>query len=153
MLIYLLSYGYGAIGCGTMPIKHRTDGLPGKYFSSPEQAISLITELLQEGDFKTLALFYDLSGSGIMLAELESGDFFIQREKPPVAHPAGFWRYKHPFAPGFTFEYVVPTDEEGIFSVHMAITIDQGAGQEPQVGYSDFRMVKSAQGWQVLPTR
>ena len=121
------------------------------YFSSPAEAIPIISELLQKKNFKVLARYYDLSNSEIKLSELESGDFFIRKERPEIAHPAGFWRYKHPFAPGFTFKSVQATAKDAIYLVEVFISIDQDPDSSKQIGLSYFYMVKSDKGWQVLP--
>ena len=134
-----------------MPPQESKESPSRRYFASPEEAVPLIAGMLEARDFGALASYYDLGGSGIDRAELESGAFFIREERPPVAHPAGFWRYKHPFAPGFRFLYAVPADELDVFSVHVEIRIEQGAGSEDQVGLNEFRMIRSAAGWQVLP--
>ncbi len=121
------------------------------YFSSPQGAVPRIAELLRQEDFKTLAKYYDLSGSDIPLSDLESGDFFIRTERPEVAHPAGFWRYKHPFSPGFNFSSIRSTAREGVYVIRVEVSIDQGMDSPAQEGYSLFYMIKSARGWQVLP--
>ena len=121
------------------------------YFSSPAEAIQIITELLEKKNYKILAKYYDLSNSEIKLSELESGDFFIRKERPEIAHPAGFWRYKHPFAPGFTFNSVQATAKDAIYIVEVSISIDQGSDSPKQFGLSYFYMVKSDKGWKVLP--
>lgn len=121
------------------------------YFASPEEAIPIISGLLGKKDFKTLARYYDLSESEIKLSELESGDFFIRKKRPEVAHPADFWRYKHPFAPGFTFSHVRSTPKDAVYMVEVSITIEQGLDRPEQVGLSYFYMVKSDKGWKVLP--
>ena len=121
------------------------------YFSSPAESIPIITELLEKKNFKFLAGYYDLSNSEIKLSELESGDFFIRKERPEIAHPAGFWRYKHPFAPGFTFSNIRATKNKGIYIVKVSITIDQGPDAPEQIGLSYFYMVKSDNGWRILP--
>ncbi|MCK5075890.1 MAG: hypothetical protein KAR38_05915, partial [Calditrichia bacterium] len=132
--------------------KIRRNKIPNsKYFSSPEEAVLIITELLKKEDFKTLACYYNLSNSNVKLSELESGDFFIRKKPPEIAHPAGFWRYKHPFAPGFKFAYCQPAKKDGIYIVQVEITIEQGAGSPAQHGYSYFYMTKSSNGWQLLP--
>lgn len=125
--------------------------LPTCYFSSPAEAIQIITELLEKGKFMTLAKYYDLSSSDIKLAELESGDFFIRKERPEFAHPAGFWRYKHPFAPGFTLSRVEATSRETVYLIEVSITIDQGSGSPQQIGLDYFYMIKSDEGWRILP--
>ena len=127
------------------------DKLKTYYFSSPEESIQIISELLKKNNFKILAKYYDLSNSDIQLSELESGDFFIRRERPQLAHPAEFWRYKHPFAPGFKFKRVQATTREDIYIVEVSISIDQGQDFPQQIGLSYFYMVKSDKGWKILP--
>ena len=134
-----------------MPPQEPRKNPPPRYFASPQEAVPLIARLLEGRDFETLASYYDLGESDIDRAELKSGAFFIRAERPPVAHPGGFWRYRHPFAPGFVFSGFTPTDREDVFAVQVEIRIGQGAGAEEQVGYSEFLMVRSAAGWQVLP--
>jgi hypothetical protein len=121
------------------------------YFSSPAEAIQIISELLEKNNFKKLAKYYDLSNSEIKLSELESGNFFIRKERPEIAHPAGFWRYKHPFAPGFKFKSVQATTKDAIYIVEVTISIDQGLESPKQIGLSYFYMVKSDKGWKILP--
>jgi len=60
------------------------------------------------------------------------------------------WRYKHPFAPGFRFDHVRPTDDPNVIAVVVSIEIDQGGGLK-QRGLSEFRMRRSEKGYQVLP--
>ena len=121
------------------------------YFSSPAEAIQIISELLERKNFKILARYYDLSNSEIKLSELESGDFFIRKERPEIAHPSEFWRYKHPFAPGFKFKSVQATAKDAIYIVEVSISIDQGSDSPKQIGLSYFYMVKSDKGWKILP--
>lgn len=121
------------------------------WFSSPEEAVPAISEMLRSEDFRRLASYYDLTGSGIDRGELESGDFFIRRERPEVAHPGGFWRYKHPFAPGFKYSGMTSAPGEGVYTIHLRIEIEQGEGSPPQVGLDSFLMIESEKGWQVLP--
>ena len=147
-LLILILYG-----CGTMKNISNEEISQAKYFTSPSEAVPVITDLLKKQDFKTLTAFYDLSFSKIKRADLESGDFFIRKEHPEADHPAGFWRYKHPFAPGYTFSSIQSTAQEGVYSVQVQIEIDQGADSPQQTGFSDFYMIKSDKGWQILPDR
>ena len=123
------------------------------YFPSPTEAVQIITELLETKNFKILSKFYDLSNSGTKLSDLESGAFFIQKERPEIAHPAGFWRYKRPFAPGFTFKNVQATEKEAVYVVQVSISIDQGLDSPKQAGLSYFYMIKSDKGWKILPDK
>ncbi len=135
------------------PMKDETRNPPSgeAYFTSPEEAVVRITEMLRQEDFGTLAGYYDLSDSNVPLEDLESGAFFIRTDRPEVAHPAGFWRYRHPFPPGFTYSGMRSTAREGVFIIRVDTSIDQGADAPQQVGYSRFHMIKSANGWQILP--
>ncbi len=138
-------------GCKFMNDNNQKDISKTYYFSSPAEAIQIITGLLDKKNFKILARYYDLSNSEIKLSELESGDFFIRKERPEIAHPSEFWRYKHPFAPGFKFKSVQATAKDAIYIVEVSISIDQGSDSLKQIGLSYFYMVKSDKGWKVLP--
>lgn len=122
-----------------------------RYFESPKEAVPKIAELLQHEDFKTLAKYYDLSNSDIELAQLQSGEFFIRAERPELSHPAKFWRYKHPFAPGFEYASMRPSGKESVYVVTVRVSIDQGEDSPMQEGYSLFYMIQSDEGWQLLP--
>lgn len=146
-LIFIGSlYGCSA-GTGQIP---ETKGTEARYFSSPQEAVILATELLRKEDWKTLSRYYDLSGSQIDRRELESGRFFVGTERPEGAHPGGFWRYRHPFPPGFMFDRVNATAGSSVIVVVVSIEIDQGGGVK-QRGVSEFKMRKSQKGYQILP--
>ncbi|MHC4579266.1 MAG: hypothetical protein ACYTFD_20215 [Planctomycetota bacterium] len=125
-----------------------TDAL---YFDDPPSAVPAITKLLEAKDWQTLARYYDLEGSNLERADLESGAFFYTDQRPESAHPAGFWRYKHPFAPGFTYLESRDLEPVGLVEVVVAIEIDQGAGSPPQRGLESFLMRRSPAGYQILP--
>ena len=122
-----------------------------KYFTSPKEAVPVITQLLKQEDFKTLTKYYDLTNSDISPADLESGDFFIEKKRPVITHPAGFWRYKHPFPPGFKYSGMWPGIRERVYVISVKISLDQGTESPSQVGFSFFYMIESARGWQILP--
>lgn len=122
-----------------------------KYFTNPQEAVEQISIMLREKNWNELAKYYNLTGSKIEQDELTSGEFFYSDERPEVAHPGGFWKYKHPFAPGFIFDNV--KEEEGmqsIVEVTVSIEIDQGGGMI-QRGEKTFLMQKSDNGYQILP--
>jgi hypothetical protein len=134
-----------------MKNSNQEDKLETTYFSSPAAAIPIISELLEKKDFKNLARYYDLSHSDVSFSDLESGNFFIRKERPEIAHPGGFWRYKHPFAPGFKFKSVQNTARDNIYIVELSISIDQGPDSPEQFGLSYFYMIQSDKGWRILP--
>jgi len=119
-------------------------------FLSPREAVPQISRLLREKNWGALAQYYDLTDSGIDRSELTSGAFFYRTERPAAAHPAGFWRYKHPFAPGFEYDREEPAGKPGVVIVTVAVEIDQGDGRT-QRGISQFKMKKHPEGWQILP--
>lgn len=121
-----------------------------RYFTSPEQAVTVATELLRKEDWQTLSRYYDLSGSRVDRQELESGRFFIRAEEPAGPHPGGFSRYKHPFPPGFKFDRVNATADPNVIVVVVSIEIDQGGGLK-QRGLTEFKMRRSSNGYQILP--
>ena len=74
------------------------------YFKSPKESIEIISNLLRKKEWVELSRYYDLSDSNIDREELESGRFFYATNPPErAAHPGGFWKFKHPFAPGFKY--------------------------------------------------
>ena len=133
------------IGCRQSDIQ---DG--AKYFTDPESAVEQITVLLQDKNWPELTRYYDLSDSPIDRADLISGEFFYTDVEPPHAHPAGFWRYKHPFPPSFTFASTRELDEPGVIEVTVQVEIDQGGGMV-QRGLQTFLMRKTEEGFQVMP--
>lgn len=121
------------------------------FFESPRQAVDAISKMQGEEDWAGLARYYDLEGSDIDRETLVSGEFFIRTERPELAHPGGFWRYKHPFAPSFEYDFTMQTDVAGIVVVRVAINIDQGSDSPLQQGWQEFLMRESDAGFQVMP--
>lgn len=141
------------VGCAIVKTGEEKQPPNEFFFESPALAIPIITELLKNGDFERLAGYYDLSGSEIEKSALKSGEFFIRENPPTVTHPGGFWRYKHPFAPGFDFSRARETERERVYRVEVKISIDQGEGVPEQVGFAYFYMIKSDMGWKILPDK
>ena len=121
------------------------------FFASPRQAVDAIGNMLSERDWASLARYYDLDGADIDRKTLISGEFFVRTERPEVSHPGGFWRYKHPFAPGFEYSFDSGADQDGIVTVRVSIRIDQGSDSPAQQGWREFEMRRSERGLQVLP--
>jgi len=121
------------------------------YFKSPGQAVDSIRAMLRAESWDKLSRYYDLSGTDIDRAMLISGDFFIRKKRPEVAHPAGFWKYKHPFSPAFEYARISSGPEKNVYIIHLEIEIDQGSDSPAQVGLDSFYMIQSDKGWQVLP--
>lgn len=128
-----------------MPAPGETD----RYFVSPQASVDIITDLVNAEDWEKLASYYDLSGSDIDEDSLTDGTFFINETRPEAAHPAGFWRYKQPFAPGFTYQSAKIVNEDEI-EVTVMIEIDQGGGMV-QRGLDTFQLTPHPEGYQLLP--
>lgn len=121
----------------------------GLYFTDPKTAVTVIAGLIERSDWLALSRYYDLSGSDIERGELESGRFFVRTERPPLAHPGGFWRIRHPFHPSFGYRYHQTLSGNRV-RVHLSIEIDQGGGMI-QRGRHTFLLRKSDKGYQILP--
>ena len=121
-----------------------------RFFSSPQESVEIITQLLGDEDWETLSSYYRIeSQSRPLLDSLLSGDYYVRKEPPETAHPAGFWKYRHPFPPGFTYAWHEALEED-VIRVHVAIEIDQGDGTTQQ-GQASYLMIRSRKGYQLLP--
>ncbi len=136
----------GLAGCSSSPAT--TDG--PKYFPSPAEAVERITVMLEEKNWVELAHYYDLSDSPEERATLTSGEFFYTDQEPAMAHPAGFWHYRHPFAPGFPFHSRRDLEAPDVIEVTVMVEIDQGGGMV-QRGTERFLMRQTDNGYQVMP--
>ena len=123
---------------------------PARYFSSPEQSVTRSTELMRTQNWPELARYYDLSDGNTARSDLESGKFFLRTNPPEDAHPGGLWRFREPFAPGYTFISAAPAGPPGVVAVTVGIAIDEGGGMV-QRGRTTFHLRQSALGYQLLP--
>lgn len=118
------------------------------YFNSPQEAVSVITELLQSKDWETLTSYYDLEELNIDKDKLLSGEYFVEKNQPEASHPAGFWRHKHPFAPGFEYSHHEEAKRD-IIKVWLKIEIDEG-NNETKIGVDSFLLIKKENGYQIV---
>lgn len=118
------------------------------FFENPQQAIPIISSLMQDQDWKTLASYYDMNDSKYSIQELESGRNFYREEPPNTIDPFGFWKYKHPFPPGFQFNSQRSLGDN-LIEVLVSYKIDQGDGMINEV-HQNFTMKKSNQGYQLI---
>jgi hypothetical protein len=110
--------------------------------------VQAITVLLQAERWAELACYYDLSGTDIDRAELESGRFFLRPDDDRPRHPGGLDRIRHPFAPGFRYSGHALRGQDAIVTVE--ISIDQGDGMV-QRGLQRFILRRRGEGWQLRP--
>ncbi len=121
-----------------------------KYFKNPVQAVEFIKELLISNNWIELSRYYHLNDDdGVDHQSLASGDFFVGKTRPESFHPGEYWKYKHPFPP--QFDYLMDQEiSSNIIEVTVCIEIDQGDGMIQQ-GQKYFYLVKSSNGYQILP--
>ncbi len=119
------------------------------YFSDPKSAVAEAAKLLRAEAWAELARYYDLSGTTVPPDTLTSGSFFVRDKPPAVGHPAGFDRYKQPFAPGFSYMTHTSAGDDEV-KVTVDIEIDQGGGMI-QRGMDTFYLRRSVHGYQLLP--
>ena len=120
------------------------------FFTSPEASVEIITQLLINEDWSTLSGYYHLDDRNEGLIDsLLSGDYFIRKEMPEVAHPGGFWKYKQPFSPGFTYSSHEQISN-ALIKVNLTIEIDQGDGMI-QVGRESYLLKEFKEGFKLLP--
>lgn len=140
---------YIAAGCQTARIGPvvRRDAC---YFKSAEEAVAVINRLLKNEDWATLGCYYDLTGTSIDRSMVQSRAFYIRDDRPSVAHPAGFWKYKQPFPLGFTYKGRRPTADTSIIQVDVNIDVAEGGGMV-QRAFDSFQLRASKGGFQLLP--
>ena len=130
------------------------------YFESPENAVIVANHFLEKRDWNTLADYYLLDESGPKREELKSGRFFFTEEPSGPQDPMGFWKYLHPFPPGFT--YVVHEElENGVIRVQVAVEIpDEPPPGAPAEAPSVMRTMRAfylhyagGRGFKLLPDK
>lgn len=140
----------GTTGCsGIHAMAEKNVNNKPLYFKTPAQAVEMISRMLMESDWKKLSNYYDLSGAEIKREELESGSFFKYQVAPPGLPFMRQLAIKHPFTPGYKYERHSHEDG-GRVRVYLRIEIDEGGGMV-QESLAAFMMIKSAQGFQILP--
>ena len=120
------------------------------FFHDPQSAVPAIESMVRKKDWKTLARYYRLDGSGVERATLESGAFFYTEQRPASADPAGLWKYRHPLAPGCKLLEVREMQALAQVEVVTVIEIDQGGGMV-QRALRSFLMFRGPEGYQILP--
>jgi hypothetical protein len=120
------------------------------YFSTPQQAVEISAKLMIAKKWGELSNYYFLENTDEeTLNAMKSGAYFINSEKPEVAHPAFDWKYKKPFPPNFKYLNHIEINNDTL-EVTIGVEIDQGEGMI-QKGQSSFLLVKSESGYQLLP--
>ena len=119
------------------------------YFTTPKESVEVISKLLLEENWEDLSKYYFLENANKeMIDSLKNGDYFISTNRPEVAHPAGFWKYKRPFPPNFNYLSHIEIAMDTV-KVEVAIEIDQAMGVMQQ-GRAYYYLVKSENGYQLI---
>jgi hypothetical protein len=121
------------------------------YFASPAASVDVIKSLVRVADWSTLARYYDLTGTGLTLADVSREDFYVRKPPYPPAEPAGIGRFRQLFPAAFKFESVEPGAGPDIVVVTVGVRIDQGGGPRQHV-LSTYRLRQSKAGYQLLPS-
>src|SRR5260221_3769991 len=98
-----------------------TPAMVPHFFASPEKAVEELSRLLADRDWIALSRCYDLSGTAVAPADLESGEFFLGQESP---HPAWRGGPVRPFPPGFRYASQETAGDDAVVTV--SIAIDEG---------------------------
>ncbi len=133
--------------CGS---RIKTNGMSeeeSRFFKSPEESVEVITKLIQQKKWPELSTYYDLSSSFVDRKQLISGEYFYTTEQPELAHPAGFWRYKHPFPLGYQYKYHIQNSDKTVI-VYVGVEIDDGMGLV-QISTTTFLLHVSVKGYQL----
>ena len=114
------------------------------YFSSPEEAVVKINELLAARDWRRLARYYDFSMSSVPTRQVISGAYFTGGLAVP---PEG--AVDRPFPPGSSFLFSEPTELPMILRIVVAgPSTGAGAGGAPQ---ASFFLQASPDGYRIIP--
>ncbi len=125
-----------------------TAGQYDRYFSTPQAAVTGITDLLKAQDWTTLSTYYDLTGSAIDQTALKNGSYFVTEQPAEKAKNVSL-RFKQPFAPGFQYRATKPIGSDE-FEVSLMIEINNGDGTVRRA--LDALYLKAyPEGYQILP--
>ena len=147
LLVVYLFRGFGADNPGVV-YRSYVAPVPQAYFKTPETAVRRINRLMDEKDWPRLAQFYDLSGSGVDVSDLQNGSFFYDETRG--GHASGIDRYAHPFAPGASLLAVRASEIADVFEIDVELEIDQGDGSAQSL-IQTFYLVRDPEGYRVLP--
>ena len=119
-----------------------------KYFTSPEDAAAVVTQLLIEKDWQTLAHYYFLGDTAIDIRDIAQEKFFVRKSEAESHHPTDDPKIFKPFDPSYAFDHA---EEQGdTVTVWMIKKVDQGNDLE-QIGMQSFLLKRTEKGLQLLP--
>jgi len=145
MIVYLFR-GFGPNETGAL--FRDTAPLPVSYFSTPEQAVRRINELLEAQDWRQLAQFYDLEGSSVSRQQLLDGSFFIS----DANDLSDLRNYLHPFPPGASFYASRRLEDTDIFEMDVLWTMD-APWAKAQKHLTTLHLKRYPEGYRLLPER
>jgi len=124
--------------------------ITAQYFNDIRDAIELCTYLLLDEEWEKLASYYDLTNTTLTYNDIANRDFFMTDIKPfDTPLPANYWKYKHPFPPGYRYLFSEPLDSE-ITKIWLTNKFEIGDGLVKD-GRFWFLMRYKLDGYQIVP--
>lgn len=121
-----------------------------KYFDDPRTAVEVSTYLLLDENWAEIACYYYLKDTDLTYDDINCSNFFMQNKKPknnPL--PALYWKYKHPFPPGYRYLFTEPIDVD-IMRIWLTNKFEVGEGVRRE-GRHSFLMKYTINGYQFIP--
>ena len=126
---------------------YRTGESSATFFRTPEEAVTIINELLQSENYPALARYYLLEDGGVQIDSLTSGAYFLKKKESGPGIPGGFGKFSKPFPAGF--RYYAHEPEGRFIRVTTRYEIDQGDGMVQQA-LQEFYLIESNKGYQLI---
>ena len=145
VVIYLFR-GFGPDGQGALFYAYRNP-IPSSYFKTPEEAVKRINIHLENGEWRKLAQYYDLTVEGVEKRSLLDGTFFLiatnsfgsNLSSSPV----------RPFPIGANFYSAHETALDDIFEVTVKLNVEGSAGAT-QSGEFVFYLKRFPEGYRIV---
>ena len=117
-----------------------------RYFPTPKASVDTVTDLVQAGDWATLATYYDLTGIDTEPGLVTSAAFLSTEDSAAEAAPL---QYVHPFPLGARFNSIKPLGND---EVEVTVILDMPwteDGGEPKT--ETFRLKAHPEGYKLIP--
>ncbi len=114
------------------------------FFSSPQQAVNIVRELLEKEDYSMLTRYCNVESGLVTLDSLVTGAYFLRRHDEV---PAWIGKHVRPFPP--SFEYLSHERSGQHVKVITYLRIDQGDGTEQEVQHHFF-LSQTEHGYRLL---
>lgn len=128
-------------------LTNRTGVPTASFFTTPQEAVTVINQLLESENYPALARYYSVKDGGVEFDILASGAYFLKKEGTETGIPGGFGKFAKPFPAGF--RYYAHHPEGRFIKVTTDYEIDQGDGMVQQA-LQDFYLIESNKGYQLI---